>query len=93
MCLEGMHIVHIGLPVFDKASVVRGDHPRAVVAPLHAAHRTVMTLNGEGGREEGEGGGRRGKGEGGGGGEGEREGRRGKGGEGEGNRGGREDGG
>lgn len=44
MCLEGMHIVHIGLPVFDKASVIRGDHPRAVVAPLHAAHRTVMTL-------------------------------------------------
>jgi len=38
MCLEGMHIVHIGLPVFDKASVIRGDHPLPLW--LHSMLRT-----------------------------------------------------
>ena len=50
-----MHVVHIGLPVLDHTPVISGGHPHAVVAPFHAAHRTVMRLywKKRGGREGG----------------------------------------
>ena len=49
MCLESMHIIQIGLPVFHKASVVGGQHPGAVVGPGHAADCTVVALERGGG--------------------------------------------
>ena len=39
-----MHIVHIGLPVLHKASVVCRHHPCAIVTPFHTAYRTVVAL-------------------------------------------------
>ena len=52
MCLESMHIVHVGLPVLHVALVVRGYHPvRPLVTPRHAANGTVVCLGGKGLKE------------------------------------------
>ena len=42
--LEHFHIVHIRLPVFDKACVISCDHPGIVVAPLHRPDCGVVGL-------------------------------------------------
>ena len=44
MCLEGMHDVHVGLPVLGPAPLVCGHHPVLIMAEHHTADRTVVTL-------------------------------------------------
>ena len=44
VCLEQLHIVHVGLPVFDKTSCVAGHHPLVIVGPHHRTNTAVVGL-------------------------------------------------
>lgn len=45
--LKCVHVVQVGLPVLDEASVIGWCHPGSIVAPCHAANWTVMPLRGD----------------------------------------------
>ena len=42
--LEHFHIVHVRLPIFDKAVVVAGNHPCVIVVPHHMTDGRVVGL-------------------------------------------------
>jgi len=45
VCLVHLDVVHVCLPVFDKAAVVGGQHPQVVVAPDHRPNGRVVRLH------------------------------------------------
>ena len=44
VCREGLHVVHVGLPVLDDALVISRHHPLIVVTPYHRTDGRIVRL-------------------------------------------------
>lgn len=44
MCLVGVNIVEVYLPVLYESSVISRDHPLPIVTPINSPHGTVVSL-------------------------------------------------
>ena len=44
MCLVGVNVVEVYLPVLYESSVISRDHPLPIVTPINGPHGTVVSL-------------------------------------------------